>query len=54
MKETIEKIVTECQAFIADSNKNTKAAHARMRKNTLAIAKLGKEFRHLSLEEDKK
>lgn len=54
MKENIEKIVAECQAFIDDSKKDSKAARARMRKNTLAIAKLGKEFRRLSLEADRK
>ena len=54
MNEIIEKIVAECNAFIADAQKPTKAAHKRMRRNTLAIAKLGKDFRRLSLEEDNK
>lgn len=54
MKETIEKIVAECQAFIDDSRKDSKAAHVRMRKNTIAIAELGKKFRRLSIETDRK
>ena len=54
MEKIIEQIVAECQAFIADSEKGTKAAHRRMRKNTQNIAKLGKEFRKVSLAEDKK
>ena len=55
MNEIINKIVAECQAFVEDASKKpTKASHKRMRRNTLAIAKLGKEFRRLSLEEDSK
>lgn len=54
MKEIIEKIVAECNAFAADAAKKpTKAAYQRMRRNTLVIAKLGKEFRRLSIEASK-
>lgn len=55
MKETQDQIVTLMNAFIEDANKKpNKAAHQRMRKVTLQLAKLGKEFRRLSLEEDSK
>jgi len=49
MKEITEKIVAQCEAILADSQKETKAAHARIRK-----AKLGKEYRKESIEADKK
>jgi len=54
--ETVKsEIVNQMNQFIADAAKRpTKAAHQRMRKATLNLAKLGKEFRQLSLEEDKK
>lgn len=54
MKEITEKIVALCEAILADSQKETKAAHARIRKATLEIAKLGKEYRKESIEADKK
>ena len=54
MKEIIEKIQAECQAFIDDANKKpSKASLRRMRRNTLAIGRLGKEFRRISIEEEK-
>ncbi len=53
MKEIQEKIAAICKSFIEDAEgKPSKAAHKRMRKATLEIAKLGKDFRRLSLEED--
>ena len=48
-----DTICNQCKIFLADAGKDSKAAHARMRKATLAIAKLGKEFRHKSLAADK-
>lgn len=54
MEKVQNQIIAACQAFIADAAKPSKAAHMRMRKATLEIARLGKEFRRLSLEEDKK
>ena len=54
MKEIQDKIQMACEAFIADAQKPSKAARQRMRRATLEIAKLGKEFRRLSIEEDKK
>lgn len=54
MKEIKDKLVEQMSAFLADADKPTKAAHKRMRKATIEIAKLGKEFRRLSLEEDNK
>ena len=54
MKEIQNQIVEACKAFIDDAGgKPSKAAHKRMRKATITIAKLGKEFRRLSLEADK-
>ena len=55
MENIQNQLVEIMQGFIADAQKKSnKSAHQRMRKATLAIAKLGKEFRRLSLEEDKK
>lgn len=54
MKEIIDQLKAECANFIAESEKSSKAAQRRMRKATLNIAKLGKEFRKLSIEEEKK
>lgn len=54
MKDIENKIIEQMNIFIASAQKPSKAAHQRMRKATLQIAKLGKEFRRLSLEEDNK
>ncbi|WP_028298951.1 histone H1 [Olivibacter sitiensis] len=58
MKELIEKISTEFEAFKADADlqaeKGNKAAGTRARKSTLTLEKLLKEFRKTSLEESKK
>lgn len=54
MQELINKIAEQCQAFLDDSMKDSKVAHKRMRKATQTIAKLGKEFRKLSVEADRK
>ena len=54
MNEIIEKLRGECQAFILESQKKpSKAGNRRMRKATLEISRLGKEFRKLSVEADK-
>lgn len=58
MKELIEKINTEFESFKTDSTtqgeSNNKAAGARARKSSLALEKLLKEFRKLSIESSKK
>lgn len=58
MKEIVEKINAEFEAFKADADvqaeKGNKAAGTRARKASLAIEKLLKEFRKVSLEESKK
>ena len=58
MKELIEKINAEIEAFKADADlqleKGNKAAGTRARKSTLELTKLLKEFRKVSLEESKK
>ena len=57
MKELIEKINTEFEAFKADAElqagNSNKAAGARARKGTLNLEKLLKEFRKASLEASK-
>lgn len=57
MKELIEKISAEYEAFKTDSNAQSengnKAAGMRARKSSLALEKLMKEFRKVSLEEAK-
>lgn len=58
MKELIEKINTEFEAFAAEANqqaeKGNKAAGTRARKSALELSKLFKEFRKVSVEESKK
>ena len=55
MDKTQNELVDLMKSFIAETQKRpTKAGHARMRKMTLAISKLGKDFRVLSLDADKK
>lgn len=58
MKELTAKIQETYEAFIKDTTlqveKNNKAAGTRARKASLAIEKMMKEFRKLSLEESKK
>ncbi|TWI20359.1 histone H1 [Sphingobacterium siyangense] len=58
MKELIEKINAEFEAFKADADlqieKANKAAGTRARKSTLVLEKLLKEFRKVSVEESKK
>ncbi|MCY1662637.1 histone H1 [Chryseobacterium sp. SL1] len=57
MQELIEKISAEFEAFKTDSQlqseKANKAAGTRARKSTLALEKLLKEFRKVSLEYSK-
>ncbi|MBO5596785.1 MAG: histone H1 [Bacteroidales bacterium] len=57
MKELLEKIYAEAQAFGKDSvlqlNKGNKAAGARARKTALALMKDLKEFRKVSVEASK-
>ncbi|MBO4634748.1 MAG: histone H1 [Bacteroidales bacterium] len=54
MKELLEKIYAEAQAFSKDAdlqmNKGNKAAGARARKAALALMKDLKEFRKVSVE----
>ncbi len=55
MEKIQNELVNIMKGFIADAEKKaTKAGHQRMRAATLKLAKLGKDFRRLSLEEDKK
>ncbi|ATN06705.1 MULTISPECIES: histone H1 [Chryseobacterium] len=58
MKELLEKINTEFEAFKTDSNlqfeKGNKAAGTRARKAALELSKILKDFRKISVEEAKK
>ncbi len=58
MKELIEKINVEFEAFLSEANqqseKGNKAAGTRARKSALELSKLFKDFRKVSVEESKK
>ena len=54
MEQIKNQLVEQMTAFIADAQKNSKSAHARMRTATLNIDKLGKEFRRISKKKKKK
>lgn len=58
MKNLLEQLNTEFEAFKSDAQlqmeKENKAAGTRARKSSLALEKLLKEFRKLSLEASKK
>lgn len=54
MKEIKAQIKEVAAAMLADLEKDTKAANARVRKATLTLAKLGKDFRKASIEAEKK
>ena len=51
MKNLADQLAALCNAVLADVEKveNNKAAAARVRKATLEIAKVGKEFRKASI-----
>lgn len=50
MKELIEKIIAQCDAIKEDIVKeNNKAAQARVRKATVELEKLGKQYRKDSI-----
>lgn len=57
MKELIEKIKAEMDAFVKDADtqllKGNKAAGTRARKSALEISKMMKEFRKASIEASK-
>ena len=53
MKELYEKIAEQAKIILAEQGKDTKAGHKRIRSATIVIAKLGKEYRKLSIEADK-
>ena len=54
----LEKVVSEMKSefnlFLENCDLKTKASSARARKSSMAIRKLGKRFRVLSVEDDKK
>lgn len=58
MKELIEKINAQIEIFQKDANlqceKSNKSAGMRARKAALEISKMMKEFRKISVEQDKK
>lgn len=52
MQELEMKLAELCKGIVEDCGKNSKAAHQRIRKATLEIAKTGKLYRKASLEAD--
>ena len=53
MKELIQKMREEMKTVSENIDKNTKAAEARTRKATLALDKLNKQYRKLSISQHK-
>lgn len=53
LKELTEKLYAQAQQIIDNAAKDSKAAHQRIRRATLQIAKIGKEYRRVSVEADK-
>ena len=54
MEELINSIIAKCDIIKADINAGTKAGNKRVRKATLDLEKLGKEFRRKSIEAEAK
>jgi len=53
MEELKKGLLEQANIIAQDINKDTKAAQRRVRRATLAIAKLGKEYRKASLAAEK-
>lgn len=53
LKELTEQLYAQAQQIIDNAAKDTKAAHQRIRRATLQIAKIGKQYRRESVEADK-
>lgn len=53
MEELKNALRASAQAILNDIDNDTKAARRRVRKATLQVAKLGKDYRKASLETDK-
>lgn len=49
MEQLIKDMKAQIEAILADIDKPTKAAQARVRKSTLSLEKLGKQYRKESL-----
>ena len=54
MKELETQLMDAAAVIVNDVFKGTKAAHQRVRKATLEIARIGKEYRKASIAADKK
>ncbi len=54
MKKLASELAEQANIILANVDKETKAAHARIRRATLAIQKIGKEYRKASIEADNK
>ena len=52
MNEILDKILVLCDQIKEDAPKDSKAARKRIRKATLELNRLGKEYRKLSIEAD--
>ncbi len=53
MENIIKSLKAQAEIIANDIEKDSKAARKRVRKATLEIAKLGKQYRKLSIELDK-
>lgn len=54
MEKIMNELAIQAGIIVAEAaKKDSKAGHQRIRKATLQIAKLGKEYRKLSIEADK-
>lgn len=54
MEELKNQLVEQANIILESAQKDTKSAHARIRRATLAIQKIGKEYRKMSVEADRK
>ena len=54
MEQIKQQLLEAAQVIINDIQKDTKVAAARVRKATLAISKIGKEYRKMSIAAQKK
>ena len=53
MNEIVKDLKAQAEIIVADIEKDSKASRRRVRKATLAIARLGREYRKKSVEMDK-
>ena len=54
LPEAEQKLADLCKTILGEISKPSKASHARVRKATTELEKVGKEYRKVSIEADKK